>query len=286
MNIAAGGKCFKRCGKNAGEFFVFLQVFYILNIINTVALPADVFHLPLQVMEREIQVTADGSHTVAIPAMQVTYHSRHGAIQESMHVFIEAGLCAVLPAEKIHILEMGFGTGLNALLTLQYALKHRQAVYYTSFELYPLSMAEAAFLNYAQQLRAETEDETASLEQLFLLMHQAEWEKDIEIHPLFTIRKTQQSLLNLPLPGTTDTVPVYTGFQLIYYDAFAPAAQPELWTAELFSKLYATLTPAGMLVTYCSKGDVRRAMLAAGFMVDKIPGPPGKREMLRATRPL
>lgn len=236
-------------------------------------------------MEREIQVTADGSHTIAIPSMQVTYHSRHGAIQESRHVFIQAGLMAVAPTEKIHILEMGFGTGLNALLTLQHALQHQQSVYYTSFELYPLEAEQAASLNYAQQLNAENEHHVADLEQLFTDMYKAEWEKDVCIHPLFTLHKTNRSLLSLPLPQES-AEPIYTGFHVIYYDAFAPNAQPELWTAELFSKLWCTLVPGGMLVTYCSKGDVRRAMQAAGFTVEKIPGPPGKREMLRASKPL
>lgn len=236
-------------------------------------------------MEREIQVTADGSHTIAIPALQVTYHSRHGAIQESRHVFIQAGLMAVPSTEKIHILEMGFGTGLNALLTLQYALQQQQSVSYTSFELYPLEAQQVANLNYAQQLNAENEHSEGRLEQMFTGMHEAEWEKDTRIHPLFSLHKTNQSLLNLPLPHE-QAKSLFTGFHLIYYDAFAPNAQPELWTAELFSKLWGTLVPGGILVTYCSKGDVRRAMQAAGFTVEKIPGPPGKREMLRATRPL
>lgn len=245
-------------------------------------------------MEREIQITADGSHTVAIPGMQVTYHSKHGAIQESMHVFIQAGLAAVAPGEKVQVLEMGFGTGLNALLTLEYAIQHQQPVHYCSFELYPLSAAEAAKLNYAQQLVAAPEA-AWSPEELFTEMHAASWEETVNIHPLFQLHKTNQSLLNLPTPEafsgqqhtcTPEQLKQWSNrFHVIFYDAFAPNAQPELWTAELFAKLLNTLLPGGILVTYCSKGDVRRAMQAAGFTVEKIPGPPGKREMLRATKP-
>lgn len=247
-------------------------------------------------MEREIQITADGSHTVAIPGMQVTYHSKHGAIQESMHVFIQAGLSVVPASSKVHVLEMGFGTGLNALLTLEYALQHLQPVSYTSFELYPLSVQEAALLNYAQQLPGNTSAIAWNPEALFTKMHAAAWEETVDIHPLFQLHKTNQSLLNLPTPqsfsgiqeeeATAQLLQWSNRFHVIYYDAFAPNAQPELWTAELFAKLLNTLLPGGILVTYCSKGDVRRAMQAAGFTVAKIPGPPGKREMLRATKPV
>jgi len=251
--------------------------------------------LPLQIMEREIQITADGSHTVAIPDMQVTYHSKHGAIQESMHVFIQAGLMAVEATEKIHVLEMGFGTGLNALLTLEYAIQQTQPVSYTSFELYPLAAEEAAVLNYAKQLTITPEAEWQP-EVLFTEMHAAPWEEAVNIHPFFQLHKTNQSLLNLPstevsvaekeVAAAAQIQHWSNRFHVIYYDAFAPNAQPELWTAELFAKLLNTLLPGGILVTYCSKGDVRRAMQAAGFTVAKIPGPPGKREMLRATKPL
>lgn len=227
-------------------------------------------------MERELLITADGSHTIAIHDMQVTYHSRHGAIQESMHVFLKAGLEVVSPLPVIKILEMGFGTGLNALLTLQYAIQHNQPVYYQSFELYPLTPAEAATLNYANQLP----ENEADYNKLFEVMHGSSWNTDMVIHPLFTLHKTNQSLHDLPLSPAVENV------DLIYYDAFAPAAQPDLWTAEMFTKLFHTLKPGGKLVTYCSKSIVRKAMQEAGFAVEKVPGPPGKREMLRATRPV
>lgn len=204
-------------------------------------------------MKRELQLTADGSHTIAIPDLNVTYHSTHGAIQESMHVFIQAGLQAV-QQPLVRIFEMGFGTGLNALLTMQYATT---PVYYYAVEQFPLTAAEVEGLSYGDTL------------------HQYPWNEDVEISDQFTLHKAHGSLLEIT-PGQT--------FHLIYYDAFAPKAQPELWTREVFEKLYSFLVPGGMLVTYCSKGDVRRAMLAAGFTVEKLVGPPGKREMLRARK--
>jgi tRNA U34 5-methylaminomethyl-2-thiouridine-forming methyltransferase MnmC len=222
-------------------------------------------------MLREVQITSDGSATIAIPEQHVTYHSIHGAIQESKHVFIEAGLKPMLNKfEAIHLFEMGFGTGLNALLTLQHALRLNQKIVYTTVELFPLLMNEVLQLNYAEQLHAR------DLKKYFLQMHECEWEKDIELHPLFVLHKSNISLTDLILSKQ---------FHLIYFDAFAPSFQPELWTEVIFKKLYAVLETNGMLVTYCSKGDVRRAMLSAGFKVEKLKGPPGKREMIRAVKP-
>lgn len=204
-------------------------------------------------MKRELQLTADGSHTIAIPDMNVTYHSTHGAIQESMHVFIQAGLQALqLPA--VRIFEMGFGTGLNALLTMQHA---DIPVYYYAVEQYPLTAEEVEGLSYGNEL------------------HAYPWNEDVKMNEQFTLHKAHVSLLS---------VQPEQEFDLIYYDAFAPGAQPELWTREVFEKLYGMLAAGGILVTYCSKGDVRRAMLAAGFKVEKLAGPPGKREMLRAKK--
>ena len=230
-------------------------------------------------MERVIQLTADGSHTVAVPDMQVTYHSMYGAIQESMHVFIEAGLKPLLlyRYDTIRIFEMGFGTGLNALLSLQHAMQHEQKIYYYAIELFPLKAQEYESLNYTTQLQQD------ALQSYFMQMHECAWEKDIIIHPLFTLHKTNQSLLNLSTnqpPNKSTNQP----FNLIYFDAFAPNAQPELWTQEVFEKMFHLLADKGVLVTYCSKSDVHRAMMAAGFMVEKLPGPAGKREILRAVK--
>jgi tRNA U34 5-methylaminomethyl-2-thiouridine-forming methyltransferase MnmC len=221
-------------------------------------------------MKRVVQLTSDGSHTVSIPEMHVTYHSIHGAIHESMHVFIKAGLEPLLhKTETIRIFEMGFGTGLNALLSLQEAIQYNQKIFYYAVELFPLLMDEYVSLNYSDRLN------DASLQFYFTLMHESEWEKDIAIHPLFTLHKSNQSLLNL----TTNQF-----FNLIFFDAFAPTTQPELWTAKVFEKMFHLLIDKGVLVTYCSKGDVRRTMQAAGFKVEKLQGPPRKREMLRAIK--
>ena len=222
-------------------------------------------------MQREIRPTADGSHTIAIPGMDVTYHSHHGAIGESRHVFIEAGLNPILfsPANSpIHILEIGFGTGLNALLTLQAALQQRQAILFTAIELYPVTTEEIMQINYGKILNNQ---------ESFLAIHQAAWETEVILNPYFSLLKKKQSLLTLQ-----DIHDV----NCIYFDAFSPTHQPELWTEDVFRNLYAMFTPGGTLVTYCSKSIVRKAMTAAGFTVEKIPGPWGKREMVRARREL
>lgn len=213
-------------------------------------------------------MTKDGSHTVAVPAIDVTYHSTHGAIQESLHVFIKEGLKHLPPGPgPVYIFEMGLGTGLNALLTLIEAGNSKQAVHYTAIELFPLEEKEINVLNYCIQLgRPE-------LEPAFRNLHNCEWEKEIAITNYFTFRKSRVDLLDLS---------GHLSFNLIYFDAFSPTVQPELWTREVFEKLHKSLLPAGILVTYCSKSDVRRAMQAAGFNVKKIPGPRGKREMVRA----
>lgn len=216
-------------------------------------------------------ITGDGSVTIAIPEMQVTYHSKHGAIQESMHVFIEAGLKPLLHRqETLDVFEMGLGTGLNALLTLREAARHQQKINYQAIEAFPLESDKAALLNYPTQLQEPT------LQPLLEALHAAPWNQSIALTPWFTFQKDHTTLINFSTPQL---------FNLIYYDAFAPNAQPELWTVEAFTLLFNMLMEGGLLVTYCSKGDVRRAMQAAGFTVEKIPGPPGKREMVRARKP-
>ncbi len=218
-------------------------------------------------MERILQATADGSQTIAIPGMEVTYHSRHGAIRESMHVFIGAGLNAVvLPREEeMRILEMGFGTGLNALLTL--AAAEGRPVWYEAIEKFPLPGVLTAALEYGTQLQQPEADE--QLQQ----MHAAPWNEPFRVTSAFTLTKHHCSMEDFQSGHR---------FHLVYFDAFAPAAQPELWTVAVFQKLYGLMEENGLLVTYCSKGVVRRAMQEAGFRVEKIPGPPGKREMVRA----
>jgi tRNA U34 5-methylaminomethyl-2-thiouridine-forming methyltransferase MnmC len=221
-------------------------------------------------MQREIRLTADGSHTIALPDAGITYHSHHGAVGESRHVFIEAGLQPLFRSATvpIAILEVGFGTGLNALLTLQEARQHQHSVLYTAIELLPLSPAEISQLNYGECLQDQPG---------FLAIHQACWEEAVAIDPYFTVKKIKTSLL---------TLKGINNFACIYFDAFSPTHQPELWTEAVFQQMYQLLLPGGLLVTYCSKSVVRKAMMAAGFRVEKIPGPWGKREMVRAWRGL
>ena len=222
-------------------------------------------------MQRKLILTGDGSHTISMPELNVTYHSIHGAIQESKHVFIEAGLKSLLPVEgtALNVFEMGFGTGLNALLTIIESERLQRKIYYETVEQFPLDNGEVRSLNYCEQLDRE------DLQPIFEQLHSCEWEKKVNITENFGFNKSRTNLLNLE---TSET------FELIYFDAFAPNVQPELWTNEIFEKMFAMLEPGGILVTYCSKGDVRRAMQAAGFIVEKLPGPRGKREMTRALR--
>lgn len=224
-------------------------------------------------MERHIIPTADGSVTISIPASGLTYHSKHGAIQESMHVFIRAGLHYMLSKDVTHkplrILEMGFGTGLNALLVLQESIRTGLPVSYETIEAFPLENVVYSRLNYCEQLQAP------ELQLLFLQLHESSWDTTHAITNGFSFTKR-----NISLESFSSRDPV----DLIFYDAFAPSAQPELWTVEIFQKLFDLLRPGGILTTYCSKGDVRRAMMAAGFTIEKIPGPPGKREMVRASK--
>jgi len=218
-------------------------------------------------MERHLQITADGSHTISVPDKSLTYHSKHGAIGESNHVFIQAGLKYYIelnPDKPITLLEMGLGTGLNCLLTAVYAKEQKINTRYHAIEAYPIPADEAVTLNYGALLAEQ---------KMFTDIHRSAWNKTTTIHPFFELHKYPLSLQDFS--GTEL-------FNVIFYDAFAPSAQPELWTSSIFLQLYALLKPNGFLVTYCSKTVVRRAMEAAGFRVTKIPGPFGKREMVRA----
>jgi tRNA U34 5-methylaminomethyl-2-thiouridine-forming methyltransferase MnmC len=222
-------------------------------------------------MHRNLITTGDGSHSIEVPAMQVTYHSKHGAIQESMHVFIEAGLRPFLHQQQtLLVFEMGFGTGLNALLTLIEAEVHQQEIIYQSVEAFPLEKETITQLNYCEQLKQPL------YKPVFEQLHSSPWNEPVALTPWFTIQKNNTDLFRL----STSQL-----FNIIFYDAFAPNVQPELWTADAFKYLFNILTEGGILVTYCSKADVRRAMQAAGFSVEKIPGPHGKREMVRARKP-
>lgn len=223
-------------------------------------------------LQPEIIITEDGSHTLYIPSLKEHYHSTFGAIAESRHVFIEAGLRQVLKnnTAEINILEVGFGTGLNALLTILEARRKGYVVNYTGLEAFPLEQQIWRKLNYPGQIR----DEKA--EEIFHLLHQSNWNTEKEIIPGFFITKVERGLEDFQASGMQ--------YNLIYFDAFAPDVQPELWTDEIFRKISGMTAKDGILVTYSCKGSVRRALKAAGFEVEKIPGPKGKREMVRGVK--
>lgn len=220
-------------------------------------------------MKRLIMLTEDGSHTIFIPEMDEHYHSVHGAIQESLHIYIEQGL---LQSSKtnISVLEIGFGTGLNAFLTYCNIQNRNISLNYTCLEKYPLNESEFSVLNYPNVIFPE-------YSRIFDLMHKSEWNETIEIPERFKLKKIHADLLTFQF----DIVPQ---FDLVYYDAFAPGKQPEMWTDEILKKIAATVKPDGIIVTYCSKGTVRRALLDAGFTMERIPGPIGKKEILRGKK--
>lgn len=221
-------------------------------------------------MKTIIQTTEDGSHTLYVPELDEHYHSTHGAIQESMHVYIDAGLRHCDSAE-INLLEIGFGTGLNAFLTLLEAEKMQKRIHYTTLELYPVSLSNAAALNFSDIIDPSGRDS-------FEKLHTAVWEEWVQISPFFWLKKLRMDLCDLP-----DTPPEKK-FDLIFYDAFAPEKQPEMWREEIFSRLHAYSRDNAILTTYCAKGVVRRMLQSAGFTVERLPGPPGKREILRAKK--
>lgn len=220
-------------------------------------------------MERKVVQTADGSPTLFLPELNEHYHSIHGARQESLHVFLKQGLDAWLELHEQgpSILEVGFGTGLNALLTLQKALEEQINIEYTTLEAYPLGEEQVTAFAQAMQWQSPLE------EKQFLQLHQVPWEQMVKLTPAFFLYKHESKLEEIVLKENYD---------VIFFDAFAPDKQPELWTTEIFTTLFQALRPGGVLTTYSAKGQVRRNMQAAGFEAERIPGPPGKREMLRA----
>jgi len=213
-----------------------------------------------------IQITEDGSHTLYSEQFDEHYHSIHGAIQESMHVYINAGLkhCELT---KINVFEVGFGSGLNALLTCIEASKLNLDITYYSIELYPIKKSIIDNLNYVEL--------TSDDKYIFSAIHTASWNKIVEITSNFRIVK---------IIGDLNNYNFTENFDVIYFDAFSPDKQPYLWTEEVFKKLYDYLNLKGIITTYCSKGIVKRALRSAGFIVKRLPGPPGKWEMLRAIK--
>jgi tRNA U34 5-methylaminomethyl-2-thiouridine-forming methyltransferase MnmC len=233
--------------------------------------------------------TSDGSHSLFVPALNETYHSRHGAMQESQWVFIKQGLASAPLGHRPssvgersrttvgersrttlghRILEVGFGTGLNALLAMRWAEENQVHVHFTTLETNVLSPELAKQLNFASSERERFD---------FLKIHTCAWNEDVAITTNFTLHKAQRRVQDEQAVDEYDVV---------FYDAFGPPTQPEMWTLAIFQRMFAALKPGGIFVTYCAKGQVRRDLQAAGFTVERLPGPPGKREMLRATKPL
>jgi len=226
----------------------------------------------------QIQFTADGSHTLYIPEIAEHYHSVNGAIQESLHVYIEAGLNEThrhighidihSKKQSINVLEFGFGTGLNAFLTIIEAEKRNLKINYTSIEKYPLPASITNQFNYPKEFPEK-------FQAYFTKIHACEWGNFVEISDNFQIKKIQTDFFDFKFEDY---------FDVIFYDAFAPDKQPDVWSQDIFNKIFVHTNPNGILTTYCAKGNIRRMMQTAGFSVERIPGPLGKREMLRARK--
>jgi tRNA U34 5-methylaminomethyl-2-thiouridine-forming methyltransferase MnmC len=219
-------------------------------------------------LKREIITTNDGSTTIHLIDWDESYHSKHGAIQEAYHVFIKSGL-SLFEVKSVSILEIGFGTGLNAFITYLETKKVNQTIDYIGLEAYPVQVEEALQMNYVSELNASDEIE------IFNKMHKCNWEEKQNISDKFSLTKRKQFFQDV-----TDE----NAFDLIYFDAFGFRVQPELWSLEIFKKMYLALKPNGILVTYACRSSIKNAMLECGFKVEKLPGAPGKREMLRAIK--
>lgn len=221
-------------------------------------------------MNRQLIVTADGSHTLRINDWHETYHSIYGAVQESRHIYIQAALKPLLEkCLQLRIFEMGFGTGLNALLTLQEATESNANIWYETIEAYPLQLEEYSALNYCNMVGQNHQ------KPVFDWLHGSDWEQPVQMDNGFTLLKKHTTLADYENQ---------THFDLVYFDAFAPDVQPELWTEDVFKKMYGLMNAGAVLITYCSKSMVRKAMLEVGFSVSKLPGPPGKREIIKAVK--
>jgi len=226
-------------------------------------------------LKREVVITADGSSTIHLPDWDEQYHSKHGAIQEAYHVFIKHGLQYFYSEsissknENTAILEIGFGTGLNAFITFIEADKLNLNIDYVGVEAYPVSMEEIRLLNYTKALKAENDLA------VFETLHEVAWNEKKTIAAHFTLEKQKKFFAEIE---------AQEAFNIIYFDAFGARVQPELWTESVFKRMYNALKENGVLVTYSAKGSVRRAMQAVGFTVERLEGPPGKREMLRGIK--
>lgn len=219
----------------------------------------------------KIQSTSDGSSTLVHPVLEELYHSRHGAWTESQHIFIRHGLMPVIEREpeSISIFEMGFGSGLNATLVREIANAYKTMVHYVAVEQYPVDLDVITEMEMPAQ---QTEERGRWLE-----LHRADWDESVQIDSYFTLQKMKASFPNDLIPGVGT-------YDLVFYDAFAPAVQPELWDEVALGKCYELLKDGGMWLSYCAKGQVRRTLKEIGFEVEALPGPPGKREITRASK--
>lgn len=214
----------------------------------------------------EIERTADNSQTLVHPVFGERYHSVHGAMQESMHVFIKNGLMQMPGLAEIRIFELGFGTGLNALLSCNYAFQNKVKISYECIEPFPVPQHIYRQLNFAESLDSKD---------FFAKMHHVQWEVQSDIHPFFSILKHEINFQDFESNNA---------FDLVYYDAFGPNTQPELWNMESLKQVFEMMAKNGVLVTYCAKGAFKRNLKEAGFQVLPLPGPPGKREMTKALK--
>lgn len=217
----------------------------------------------------EIQTTNDGSHTLYRPDLDETYHSHKGALAESVYVFIEKGLEFISSSNRktITVFEVGLGTGLNALLSAQFAIEKSKEVRFHSIEPFPVKETIFQQLNYAHEEKDE---------QLFLNIHNSPWEKEVAIGEHFYLHKYQQKLEDFIAPITADVV---------FMDAFAPSKQADVWALANLEKCFTLLNPGGILVTYCAQGQFKRNLKACGFEIEVLPGALGKKEMVRAIKP-
>ena len=217
--------------------------------------------------ERTIITTEDGSQSIYVEGMNEHYHSTHGALQESLHIFINNGL-KLCTKKSVSILEIGLGTGLNVLVTLKDAMSSGLHIHFHSLEKYPLVADEYSKLHFDSLLGEETDDYLKTI-------HTSEWDCDVKVLPDFILHKTLIDLL--------DWQPSHC-YDVVYFDAFAPDKQPDLWTEKVFRKIYLAMNDGGVLSTYCAKGQVKRNLKAAGFIIESKPGPPGKREITVARK--
>ncbi len=217
-------------------------------------------------MKREVVITNDGSSSIFLPEIKESYHSKHGAIQEAYHVFIKNGLDLCV-SNEVAVLEIGFGTGLNALITCKESGLRNIKVNYTGVEAYPITKDEISSLNYATCLDMDIA--------VFAKIHECEWEKDSVITDNFVLKKVKKLFQNIDFVNKYD---------IIYFDAFGYRVQPELWGVEIFNKMYKALKGRGVLTTYAARSPIKKAMIEAGFKVLKLTGPPGKREMMQALK--